>query len=111
MDHSHKKPNYGTKLKGLHFACISARFTGLYMCAGTYFNCEAMFTDMRTLLIATVFGLIGMLAVGRGKRELNYGLIFAGAGLIFFPYLVPSLFWMVVIGLLLTAVAWWASLQ
>jgi len=70
-----------------------------------------MFSDMKTFIAATVFGLIGMYIVGLGKKRLNYALIFSGAGLIFFPYFTPSLFWTVLVGVVLTGISWWVAGQ
>ena len=68
-----------------------------------------MFNDVKTFIIATLFGLIGMYCIAQGKKRLNYGLLLSGAALIFFPYFTPSLRSTLVVGVILLGVAYWTS--
>lgn len=59
--------------------------------------------DTATLVLAGVFSLIGMAAVGYGRRSSRIGVAVGGVVLMFFPYFVPNPLTMLLIGAAIVA--------
>jgi hypothetical protein len=59
--------------------------------------------DGSTLFYGLVFGAVGFIGLRHGRRRANTSCVVIGIGLIVFPYFFDTLFWNVLIGVILTS--------
>jgi len=60
--------------------------------------------DTTTLIWAMLFGAIGLGYLTYGRRQKAIVPLFVGVALILFPYFIPNVYWLVAIGVCLTAI-------
>jgi hypothetical protein len=60
--------------------------------------------DTTTLIWAMLFGAIGLGYLTYGRRQKAIVPLFVGVALILFPYFIPNVYWLVAIGVSLTAI-------
>jgi len=61
---------------------------------------------MNTLIISIIFGSIGTGYFIYGKKQQRLIPLITGIGLCVFPYLIPHIYAMILVGIILTAIPW-----
>ena len=59
-----------------------------------------------TLFLGLIFGAVGTVYLYIGRKEHDALYLIVGFGLIIYPYVFDSVFWIVAIGVVLSAIPW-----
>ena len=62
--------------------------------------------DANELFVGILTGAIGTGYVVYGKKQAKLVPMFCGIGLMFYPYLVDNIWWLIIIGVALAAAPW-----